>query len=314
MLRLLLNAPNDVSALLARVRALTGEKPPAKKVDAASAMTPATVRRAASSGSSSSSSSSSSWTDGESSVASFCEFGEEEEEFEEEFEEEEAFSPPVTRRQKQEQELKQEAQQAKAADRYAREVANWPLTDQNRKEADDPSPLTWASWDGNEHLILYAPGDRRLWTLRDALRSAQANGHLFYRKVGPLLREEVEVLSAELYGLVEEDEEGDDGNEEEEYSYGAMEAALLARAAKRARRNHGFQSPGGDEGTGFMGGVGGRRYTLRVPTRHCVPDGSGGLYCALGGGGKVGKEEDAEGDGDMAIRRERLEKLARGRR
>ena len=76
-----------------------------------------------------------------------------------------------------------DSSEAQAANGYAREVVNWPLTDQNREEADDPSPLTWASWDSDPHVVLYAPGDKRRWTLRDALRSAQANGHLFYRKV-----------------------------------------------------------------------------------------------------------------------------------
>lgn len=152
--------------------------------------------------------------------------------------------------------------------------------------------------------------------------------------MGPLSRREVEVLCAELYGLVEEEEE-DEEESDNEWDDGVVgcrspsslpiEAALLARAAKRARRNHhgggsgsGFLSPSPTPGIGIGGGgiAGGRRYTLRVPTRHCMADGSGGLYCGLLPKQKQPKDEGkgGNGDDDMAIRRGRLETLAKGRR
>lgn len=205
MLRLLLNGPtqhkhDDVGALLQLVRALTeGEATKMKKkktkkaevaVAAATAMTTpaASSRRRAlsvigssacsSNSNSSSNSSGSGWTDGEAASVvdgSASSFSDEEDEDEDE-------PVRITRRQTRSR-GSTDVEDGEAGDRYAQEVVNWPLTDQNRQEADDPSPLTWASWERDPHLILYAPGDQRLWTLRDALRSAQANGHLFYRKV-----------------------------------------------------------------------------------------------------------------------------------
>lgn len=199
-------------------------------------------------------------------------------------------------------------------------------------QADDPSPLTWTSWERDAHLVLYAPGEKRRWTLRDALASAKANGHLFYRKVGPLRGEEVAALCRELYGDGHQEEEGASSSSSSSMmlspsSY-SIEAALLARAAKRARHGgggssstSGFLSPDGAAGSETTKPAG-RRYTLRVPTRHCVADGSGGLYCALlpttAAAANIIKSAAAAAaggeDGDMAIRRGRLETLAKGRR
>ena len=158
-----------------------------------------------------------------------------------------------------------------------------------------------------------------------------------HTQVGPLSQSEVAQLCAELYGLAVEEEEQEEGDGDALIGSGQttlllgrslplpIEAALLARAAKRARRNGGSLSPPTMTTTttttpngGGIGGITGRRYTLRVPTRHCVADGSGRLYCALlttttpteeeGRGKGKGKEDD------MAFRRGRLETLAKGRR
>lgn len=177
--------------------------------------------------------------------------------------------------------------------------------------------MTWTTWSNHAQLILFAPGDKRRWTLKDALRSARLNGHLFYRKVGPLKREEVAALCAELYGAVDM-EEGEDGDGLVKGEWTLDEAALVARAVKRARqqkRGEGREQQQQEQQPPFLssslGGGGGRRYTLRVPTRHCVADGSGGLYCALRDRQELGGAEEGN---DMASRRGRLEGLAKGRR
>ena len=158
--------------------------------------------------------------------------------------------------------------------------------------------------------------------------------------MGPLSQPEVAQLCAELYGLgveeEEEEEEQEEGGGDVLIGSGSgqttlllgrslplpIEAALLARAAKRARRNGG----GGGGGVisplpptttpngGGIGGITGRRYTLRVPTRHCVADGSGGLYCALLTTTPTEEGRGKRKEDDMALRRGRLETLAKGRR
>jgi len=148
---------------------------------------------------------------------------------------------------------------------------------------EDPSPLTWNSFQGETKKVFYTKKETREWTLKDALEEGQANGHFFYRKVGRL-------------------EGGREGGGEEEVR---KVCALLFGAEAEGKWEEGGRE-GGREG-GMEGGKKRRGYHLRVPTKQCV-----GGVCPWSAGRKEGGME--EGEEEMLARAKRLEALAKGRR
>jgi hypothetical protein len=147
---------------------------------------------------------------------------------------------------------------------------------------EDPSPLTWNSFEGETKKVFYTKKETREWTLKNALEEGQANGHFFYRKVGRL-------------------EGGREGGGEEEVK---KVCELLFGTEAGGKWEEGGREGGGEGG--MEGGKKRRRYHLRVPTKQCM-----GGVCPWSGG-KDGRME--EGEEEMLARAKRLEALAKGRR